>query len=618
MSIPADHPDAPENTTTHWQQPFWFAVAGLLIGLLLQNLGWLYTDAAGQSTHWIGLETPLHVVLVLFLPAALLLWRAGRGMLAPLYLVVMLALAAWAGWQTLVEWQEGVGFTSNAYPNIMIVVFTLVLTAVLLIAVTFGQAWQREHPHFPYPKLFAHAWDNVHTVALAVLFAQVFFLVLLLGASLFESVGLKTATFHPVEWLAEHWLTVDLMALGAGIGVIQQFSGLLLRLHTLVFALYQVLAYLTAVIVVGFTLAVVPTFQTFFANQEGAIILLGLVAISILLLNTLVERGSQALPRWANGLFSAQIVVLPILTALAGYALLLRVREYGLAPTRLVGLLLAALLLVYTVTYAVQWVRYRAAWSQGLKASNALLALLTAFMGLLLLSPVLDPTSWSARDQLARLQAGKVSAQKFDYHTVRHGFGRAGKAAMETMQGWKDRPDYALIAQGIKDAAAAYPSTVTDDVVAKIEVIPAEKVLDKAFFNRLQQMPTLAPQSYACLVTPVPEGTECVLLFKDVNGDAKDEALLVTAAKVDGHYNVDASLFLLDDTGLPRRGKSLANGVPQFTVLGADSFSTEVSYVQMDAATYAAFMAALRAGQLTAVMPRLPELQIGGQHLQEQ
>jgi hypothetical protein len=29
-------------------------------------------------------------------------------------------------------------------------------------------------------------------------------------------------------------------------------------------------------------------------------------------------------------------------------------------------------------------------------------------------------------------------------------------------------------------------------------------------------------------------------------------------------------------------------------------------------------MAALRAGQLTAVMPRLPELQIGGQHLQEQ
>jgi hypothetical protein len=66
----------------------------------------------------------------------------------------------------------------------------------------------------------------------------------------------------------------------------------------------------------------------------------------------------------------------------------------------------------------------------------------------------------------------------------------------------------------------------------------------------------------------------------------------------------------------------LANGVPQFTVLGADSFSTEVSYVQMDAAAYAAayaaFMAALRAGQLTAVMPRLPELQIGGQHLQEQ
>lgn len=257
-----------ESTLSHWQQPFWFAVVGFCLGLLGENLDWLYTDANGQHTSLIGFEMPLRWAFIVFLPVALLLWRTGKNMAVPIYLAILLVLAAWSGWNAQVEISADVaGYYVST--NFMSIAFPLLLIGVVAISLPFVQTWQKQRPHWQYASLFAHAWDNTHTVLIAYAFATLSFLVLFLGALLLTTVGIDREQLNFVQQLTEHYLPITLAATGAGIGIIQQFSHVLLRLHTLVFTLYRLLAYLTAIIAVIFTLFLMPTLQTFLADKDA-------------------------------------------------------------------------------------------------------------------------------------------------------------------------------------------------------------------------------------------------------------------------------------------------------------------------------------------------------------
>lgn len=619
--------------TSHWQQPFWFALAGLLVGLLAQNLDWLYTDASGKSTSWVGLQGMLPFALMLFLPVMLLLWKAGRGIIAPLFLAVILAVASWVGLQAQVTFVDAEMGYMKALSGMTFANYLLLLAAVG-ISLTFAQAWQPERPHFPYPRLFTHAWENVHTVALAIAFALLTFVLIMAAAGLFGTIlpqwsnGVAEGGNTLVIKVWENYLVIGLTAFGTAIGVIQQYSGLLLRLHTLVFALYTLLAYLMAFIIIGFALVLLPQWQAFLADKEAASLLLGLVAVSILFLNTLVERGSATLPTWAQALFAAQLLVLPFITALAVYAIDLRVGQYGLSPQRVLGLLVGMLLLAYTVAYAVQWLRYRRDWTQGVKVVNPALALLAAILALLVLTPVLDPQGWSARNQLARLHSSEVEAKLFDYHALRHTFGKPGVEAIATLKGWKDHPQYAVIIKGIDDAADPYASvsaqpTAKAETLAKISVVPASKTVDvEKFLNRAQDVSMLGMQARQCF-EPIMPTTECLLVLQDMNGDGKDEGLLLGFVSVEGaldgvsEYHLDANLYTLDADGLPVRGKSLSNATIKTTAENG-GFSSEQQYTPLDKATFEQVKAAAKAEQLIPVMPELPELQVGGQRLREQ
>ena len=614
---------ATDTPAVGWQQPFWFAIAGLFIALMMQNTELFYTDTEGQADNWIGFGEATKVAFAFFLPVMLLLWKSGRGMAAPVFLVVMLAIAGWVGWQTQLVQQgnDGGYYTATAFMSFAYYVLLLIAGGISL---TFVQAWQRERPYFSYPRLFAHAWDNVHTIALAVGFALLTFVLIMVAAALFESILPEQGSFL-TNLVLDNYLLIGLSALGAGIGVIQQHSGLLLRLHTLVFALYNLLAYLMAAIIIGFALLLLPQWQTFISDREAAGLLLALVAVSILFLNTLVESGSQTLPRWAQALFGAQLLVLPLLVALAVYALGLRMGQYGLTPQRMAGLVSGSLLLVYTLAYVVQWVRYRSAWTQGLKVVNPPLAMLTGVLALLMLTPVLDPQGWSVRNQLSRLQLSKVDAKQFDYHALRHRFGKPGMDAIVAMQGWKDHPQYADITKGIADAADPHripESHITAETVANLPVVPAGKTVDvAAFLSRMRDIseydmnPVQCQQAFTL-------NNECVLVLQDVNGDGKDEALLMNFIRqrdADSDeilaYDIQAALFLLDANNLPIRGKRLSHSTLIWNEAGRGMQDTHPS---LDKTTFEKLRAGAMAGQLTPVMPELPELQVGGQRLSEQ
>ena len=68
---------ATDTPAVGWQQPFWFAIAGLFIALMMQNTELFYTDTEGQADSWIGFGEATKVAFAFFLPVMLLLWKAG-------------------------------------------------------------------------------------------------------------------------------------------------------------------------------------------------------------------------------------------------------------------------------------------------------------------------------------------------------------------------------------------------------------------------------------------------------------------------------------------------------------------------------------------------------------
>lgn len=445
-------------------------------------------------------------------------------------------------------------------------------------------------------------------------------------AGLFESVlGGERGLGYENSLTSIVWnniLLIEMVTFAGTIGVILQYPTILFHFQTLIFALYQLLAYLMAIIIIGFALILMIQWQNFVNDKQAVGVFIALAMASVLFLNTLVGRGSQQLPIWANTLFGMQLLVLPILTVFALYVLYLRIEEYGLSPQRMLSLLLGLVLLVYTVAYAVQWVRYRKQWTEGLKAVNPPLAFLVALVGFLTLTPILDPQGWSARNQISRLETGKVEAKLFDYHALRQTFGKPGMDAIQTLKTWKDHPYYAAITEGIKNAETELPSKIHAVSAQHIKIVPENKNINTvSFLQTAQSLPweNSQPLQY-CLAVDLPD-TECFLVFTDVNNDQRDEAILIALGqnKIDGkpQYTVEATLMQLDEQGLPIRIKSLANSIPKLTREG-NMVSIESNPVVMTAETFTQVRQAILLGKLTPVMPTMPELSIAGQHLREQ
>lgn len=381
-----------------------------------------------------------------------------------------------------------------------------------------------------------------------------------------------------------------------------------------------------AFIILGFALLMLPQWQQFLDKENTTLIFLNLVLASILFLNTLIERGSSKLPTWAQIIFSAQILLLPILTSLAIYAIFLCVQQYGFSPSRFISLLLSLAVLAYTLAYALQLLRLRRNWSEGFKQVNPPLALVTALVAALTLTPVLDPQAWSVRNQLARLQEGHVTAQQFDYNSLLNKLGRPGVEAAIAMQQWKDHPQYAAIIKGIETEKSinAKSSTNAEQALTKLKVIPTTQAVDlNAFAKQAQRIFfNMTTSDVTSCYRILEHNVECLLVFQDVNGDAEEEALLLkftqpletdTTAK----YQIDSLFYLLDHQGLPIRAKNLTNAAVKFELDANANFSEEYHYPALGKASFEQIKAAAETRQLTPALPALPDLVIGGQTLKQ-
>lgn len=315
-------------------------------------------------------------------------------------------------------------------------VFSLAL-AIGIAAPLFQAGRESGFRPISYAAAHDHAWTNAVLWCLSWAFVGVTMLLSFLLAALFQLIGIEfLGDLLQKEWF---WRPLIGLAFGTGLALLREHSRIVSLLQNVAMLVLGVLAPVLAIGLGLFLLALPFTgLQPLWdATKSTTPILLGCTLGALLLVNAVIGNGADDAPRnrvlrWAALVLA--IVILP-LAVIAQIATGLRIGQYGFTPERLWALTFVILASVVAVAYLVSVIRGRARWAEKVRPANLHLAIITCGVALLLATPIVSFNAISTRDQVARLESGKVAPGQFDWAALAFDFGEPGRAALKRLAG---------------------------------------------------------------------------------------------------------------------------------------------------------------------------------------
>lgn len=332
-----------------------------------------------------------------------------------------------------------VGYSTGSYNGGGELVEFPFLAGLLAIAVAsplFQTVRDEGRKALPYTQVHRYAWTDAIIGGASLAFTGLTFLLAFLLSALFDAIGIPFIK----DLLNEGWFTWMMAgaAFGSASAVLREKDPLLGTLQRLVMLVFSVLApvlagalaiYLIALPITGFG-------GLWKSGLPETPLLLSTAAFAVVFLNAIIgdspdDRSGGRLWRITEGVLL--FAVLP-LGVLALVSMGLRVDQYGWTPERLWGVIACLVAIAYGVAAWLAAVRGRGAFDVQLRESQKMLAMGLCGLALFLALPIVDFGSISAKSQLARLEAGKVEAEEFDWAAMAFDFGPAGRRALERMR----------------------------------------------------------------------------------------------------------------------------------------------------------------------------------------
>lgn len=312
----------------------------------------------------------------------------------------------------------------------------------VIVAAPIFQGWcdggQTKPPRLSslsYPHVHDRAWMNTLLWFACWLFAGIVFLLGQLLAELFSLIGLTFVR----DLMNESWFVAMLMGggFGAASGLLRDRESLLVTLQTVVRRVLSVLGPVLGFGLVAFLLALPFTGldALWGATKSTTPILLSCVVGALVLANAAIgdsksDEAQMAILRW--GATALGVAMLP-LAVIAAISTGLRIGQYGLTPERLWAVVFVGIALAFGAGYLFVIIRKRMGWFEGVRPLNLKLAVGLCVLAFVLASPLVNFGAWSTRSQLARLDSGQVSVEKFDWASLKFEFGKPGVAALERL-----------------------------------------------------------------------------------------------------------------------------------------------------------------------------------------
>jgi len=405
------------------QRPWIMAGIGALGGLIVNLLTDGHTSYGDTFPVWKQAATAFTVIATISFVLTVELRRWTWSIAFALGWGAVIALIGW--------------FTAQYNRNGEIMEFPFVsgILAVLIAAPLFQTIRDEGGWAFPYARLHRHAWTDAVIGAAGLAFTGVAFLLAWLIAALFDLIGIDAIK----ELLQEEWFGWMLagFAFGSAVGLLRERDALVATLQKLVMVVFSVLAPVLAVALVAF-LASLP-FTGLSGLWESDIPATPLLLLSgagaILLANAVIGDGRTEKSTGPVLRFAALALVLCVLplAILAGVSMGERIGQYGWTPERIWGVIAVGIAIAYGL--AAGWAVYRGGkdFDEPLRPLQTWLAIGLCGLALLLALPILDFGAISARSQLARLEAGQVKAEEFDWTAMAFDFGPEGRERLAEM-----------------------------------------------------------------------------------------------------------------------------------------------------------------------------------------
>lgn len=442
--------------------------------------------------------------------------------------------------------------TSRAIPGFT---FWVAITAMLFVSHSLVAAADADRkPIAGYPTYFDVSWKLGVQFTLAALFTGLLWGLLFLGAELFKLITLHFLS----EWLRRPWFSipVTLIAFSCAVHVTDVRAGLVTGARTLKLTLEAwLLPVMTAFVLVFLIALPVIGLAPLWGTRKATMILLWSAAVLIFLINAAYQDGHNAsravILRYSR--LIAAVALVP-LAALAGYALMLRVQQYGWTPQRVFAFATLVVICCYAAGYTFAALRSQTALRQ-LEITNVLAAGVIVAALIALFSPIADPARISAADQVERILSGKIAPEKFDGAFLRFNAGRYGVAALQRLIDDPATPAYVVgnakrVAQmrsqsevnastTIPPAARATPESRAANIAvvhASIRSLPDDFLREEWLTEPGWMLPR-------CLTGM----DKCSAIFADLDGDGQDEVVLLPASGtgVNGAFRKEAGKWVL-------------------------------------------------------------------------
>ena len=535
---------------------------GLLQGVLLYLLYRAETSRAWPATEPL-LFVPL-VMIALFVPVLvvsglghverrrLLLWAGAAALL-------LAALGAYDAWRSADLPLAPVYPSGNDYaqpgqhratlPAWHLILFT---AAGLFIAQSLLLAGIRDRRRIAtYATHFDIAWKLGVQLAFSGLFVGVTWLVLHLGASLFELV--KLAFLTELLRKAWFWIPVTAFAFACAMHLTDVRPAIVRGIRGLLLVLMSWLLPVAVLLVGGFLLTLPFTgLAPLWGTRRAAAVLLSAAALFVILVNAAWQQGGDGRDVARVLRLAARIAVLLLapLVLIAMFALYLRVRGYGWTGDRVD----AAACMLVAACYAAGYFHagLRPGWLPSLSRVNIGTAFVALAVLLAMFSPLLDPARLSVNSQVARLVAGKVKANAFDFAFLRFDGERFGRAALAQLERGAGGPDAALVRRQVavvrkmKNRWDGDSRAPLENLAANLRLHPADGRLPDSFLRTgwgTRDDRNIYPN---CLLK---SGRHCDVILLDVTGDGKPEMLLFPVKETGSKLREDNMVFAEDAAG---------------------------------------------------------------------
>jgi hypothetical protein len=308
--------------------------------------------------------------------------------------------------------------------------------SVALALPLFQSGFHRRRFATPYRETHFHVWSDALSGAGALAFTGLSWALLFILDQLFQLVGIDVIhTLTREGWFG--WVFSG-AAFGAGLGTLRNQLKVLGTLQSVAMLVLSILALPLALGLIVFLVALIATGgqALWNATDDATPVLLACAIGAFVLGNAILRDSDEAMSGNRVLRYAALVLSLSILplTVFAAISMGTRIAQHGLSPERLWGLIAIAVACAYGLAYLVAVIRGRKpAWRERLRRANLHLAAVICVIAFILALPIFDFGAISAKNQLARLEAGEVSGKDFDYAALRWDFGDAGRTALATL-----------------------------------------------------------------------------------------------------------------------------------------------------------------------------------------